>query len=186
MLSSAKKKQLGGAHGSGDTKLLGTGDDFVERKPSALRMGDIVQYRGVDYLVEGVVHYDEDGHRWLAGRLIDGRDIKWLFSGLVRAGSEQFHILSTTELAGYEYPPDALHHGGNHFSLDRRGTATARMVGDTGGVGRGQVGSVIRCRWWRYDAPGDKCLLLEQWSGDMRALVGEAVAPGELEMIPGS
>jgi hypothetical protein len=46
--------------------------------------------------------------------------------------------------------------------------------------------SVLRCRWWRYQAAGPDTILVEQWGGDFRALRGAAVSDGDLDLMPGS
>ena len=184
ILANGRRKRLGTSEGP---KLLGSGEPQLERGPEDLRAGDIIQYRSTDFLVEGIVHYDEDGHRWLVGRLVDGRDVRWLIVGMDRAGLGLFRMTEQIEppFSG-EYPPDAMRQKDTRFILEKRGNATARVIGDVGGLGRGSAGSVVRCRWWRYEAAGSSCLLVEQWGSDFRALQGETVAPGELEMIPGS
>ena len=52
--------------------------------------------------------------------------------------------------------------------------------------GSSNEASVHRCRWWNYQAAGDKALLVEQWGDDYRMLVGRSVGDTELDMMPGS
>ena len=63
-----------------------TGPDG-ERTVAHLRPGDIVQHADEDYLVEGVIAFDEDGHRWIGARLTDGSKYRWLYVGMERMGS---------------------------------------------------------------------------------------------------
>ena len=162
-----------------------------ERSLRELRVGDIIQYDNRDFLVEGVIVFDEDGHRWNAARMIDGRDERWLIAGMERTGTGKTRVVQhipDLELSGY--PPETLVVGGFRYVLDKRGTATAKVYGDAGEVGGQSAGSpadlVRRCRWWRYESAGDECLIVEQWGELYRAMAGRVSGPGDLEMIPGS
>jgi hypothetical protein len=169
---------------------LPVGGKLVERGLRELKAGDVVTLDGNDYLCEGVIQYDEDGHRWVGGRLVDNTDVRWCVVGLERVGNEQIRILQqdATEISGY--PPEALVIGEVRYALDKRGTATCRVSGDLGnllGARAGKLdGAVERCRWWLYSAPGDDTVVLEQWGQDYRVLKGKKVAAGTIELIPGS
>src|SRR5690349_14368766 len=58
-----------------------------------IRVGDVLMMDGRDYLVEGTVGYDEDGHRWIGGRVLDAGDVKWLVVGMERAGAGTTRLL---------------------------------------------------------------------------------------------
>lgn len=177
-----------------DPKLLGSGDDgglrSVERGPREMRPGDIMQHGGRDWLVEGVLHYDEDGHRWVAGRLVDVDEVRWLVIGMDRAGATGARLLADDrEIEVGGYPPDVLVVGDKRYPLERRGTATVKISGDAGAIlGARDLApeSVLRCRWWRYQAAGPDTILVEQWGGDFRTLRGAAVSDGDLDLMPGS
>lgn len=196
LYAAQKRKQLPGTtHGSGstDAKLLtdGTGN-LIERGVRDVRVGDVIQYTGRDYLVEGVVEYDEDGHRWRGARMVDGKEEHWIIAGMERLGGGDnlrlVHRDAELELSGY--PPESLTVGDTRFALDKRGTATARFRGELGKLpgkrGDPKLDTVERCRWWRYESAGDATLIVEQWSGEYRVLRGTRVGDGVLEMIPGS
>jgi hypothetical protein len=189
-LASQRRKSLPGA----ERKALpsaASGARLLERTLRDLRAGDIVVYGGRDYLVEGVISYDEDGHRWPGGRIIDGGDTKWLVVGFERIGPTSVRLLridEELELAGY--PPEALVVGGVRYALDRRGTASARFQGDVGRLPGSDAPrpaeTVERCRWWLYEAAGDDTMIVEQWGGEYRALRGQKLSPTVVELIPGS
>ncbi|HEY0477836.1 MAG TPA: DUF4178 domain-containing protein [Kofleriaceae bacterium] len=167
------------------------GDKLVERGVRDLRVDDVLTIDGKDFLVEGLIHYDEDGHRWLGARVVDGRDVKWLVIGIERAGTGAMRLLvqdEATQISGY--PPEVLVLGEVRYALDKRGAATCALHGDLGALGALKKdrpdGHVERARWWLYSAPGDDTLLLEQWGGDYRVLVGNKVGDGTIELIPGS
>lgn len=180
--------------GNGEPKLLGSGDDSgarsVERGPREMRPGDVMQHAGRDWLVEGVLHYDEDGHRWVAGRLVDVNDVRWLVVGMDRAGTTGARLMEIDkEIEVGGYPPEVLVVGEKRYPLERRGTATVKISGDAGAIpGTRDLApeSVLRCRWWRYQAAGPDTILVEQWGGDFRTLRGTAVTDGDLDLMPGS
>ncbi len=176
--------------GGGPQLALPVGGHLVERGLRELKVGDIVTVDSKDFLCEGVIVYDEDGHRWVGGRLVDGNEVTWCVVGLERVGNEQIRLLQqdSTEVTGY--PPEALVIGEVRYAMDKRGTATCKASGDLGNLLGARTskpeGTVERCRWWLYSAPGDDTVVLEQWGADYRVLRGKKVAAGTIELIPGS
>ena len=187
VVAQRKRHQL-----SGSSQLAlpgGSGDKLLERTIRDLRTGDILTFEGKDFLVEGVISYDEDGHRWSAGRIVDGNDKRWMVVGMERGGSLIVRVAQVIDLEIEGYPPEALHVGEDRFVQDKKGTATARCSGDTGMGGTGNAGgmdTVMRCRWWLYDRPGDDTLIVEQWSDEFRVLRGKKVNPALIDLMPGS
>lgn len=170
---------------------LPAGDKLIERGVTELRVDDVLTIDGKDFLVEGTIHYDEDGHRWIGARVVDGSDVKWLVVGIERAGTGALRLLvqdESTQISGY--PPEVLVIGDVRYTLDKRGAATCALHGDLGALGALQKdrpeGHVERARWWLYSAPGDDTLLLEQWGSDYRVLRGKKIGDGTIELIPGS
>src|SRR3954468_8134784 len=96
--------------GDGQKALgAGEGDKLVERTVRDLRVNDVLTIDGKDLICEGVVAYDEDGHRWLAGRAVDGADVKWVVVGLERTGSSATRLMVQDESSPVSgYPPEAL------------------------------------------------------------------------------
>ena len=178
--------------GGGAAAALPPGSDkLVERGVGDLRVDDVLTIDGRDFLVEGMINYDEDGHRWTGARVVDGSDVRWLIVGIERAGASSMRLLAqdeSTQIAGY--PPEVLVIGEVRYSLDKRGAATCALHGDLGALGALKKdrpdGHVERARWWLYSAPGDDTLLLEQWGSDYRVLRGKKVGEGTIEVIPGS
>jgi hypothetical protein len=175
---------------SGDRKAL-PGDVLRERSLKELKVGDVLTIDGNDYLAEGVIEYDEDGHRWVGARVVDGLKAKWCMVGLERVGSAHVRVLehdTATDIAGY--PPEALVIGEVRFALDKRGNATAKLHGDLGNLLGSKTatpeGHVERCRWWLYSSSGDDTVALEQWGADYRVLKGKKVSGDMIDLIPGS
>lgn len=189
VIGARRSKQL---PGNGGQKMLpSVGDKLLERTVRDLRVDDVLTIDGKDFLCEGMIAYDEDGHRWVGGRIVDGNDVKWLLMGIERAAASSTRLLtqdSSTPMTGY--PPEALVIGEIKYVLDKRGAATCSLFGDVGGLGalkKGRPeGHVERCRWWLYSAPGDDTLIVEQWGADYRVLRGKKIGDGIVELIPGS
>jgi hypothetical protein len=183
-----RRKSLPGGSSAG---ALPAGDKLVERTVGDLRVDDVLTIDGKDFLVEGMINYDEDGHRWTCARVADGTDVKWLLVGIERVSGSSTRLLAqddSTQIAGY--PPEVLVIGEVRYALDKRGAATCALHGDLGPLGALKKdrpdGHVERARWWLYSAPGDDTLLLEQWGSDYRVLRGKKVVEGTIELIPGS
>ena len=171
--------------------LPATGDRLLERTARDPRVDDVLTIDGKDFIVEGLINYDEDGHRWIGARVVDGGEVKWLVAGIERTGAGSMRLLTqdeATQIAGY--PPEVLVIGEVRYALDKRGAATCTLSGDLGPLGALKKdrpdGHVERARWWLYSAPGDDTLLLEQWGSDYRVLRGKKVLEGTIELIPGS
>lgn len=185
-----RKKSL--PSGGGSRALpSGAGDKLLERTVRDLRVDDVLTIDGKDFLCEGLIAYDEDGHRWSAGRVVDGTDVQWLVVGIERVGAGATRLLAQDDsqpITGY--PPEAIVIGDVRYVLDKRGAATCQLYGDLGPLGDLKkdrpAGHVERCRWWLYSAPGDDTLLVEQWGADYRVLRGKKIVDGIVELIPGS
>jgi hypothetical protein len=163
----------------------------VERTVRDLRVDDVLTIDGKDFICEGAINYDEDGHRWVAGRCVDGAEVRWVMVGIERTGTSATRLLSEDEGTPIEgYPPEALVIGELRYALDKRGTATCKLVGDVGPLGALKKdrpdGHTERCRWWLYSAPGDDTLVVEQWGSDYRVLRGKKVGDATIELMPGS
>lgn len=143
-----------------------------------LQIGDIVQYAGEDWAVEGRLVYDEGGYTWLEYLLqIDDR-IAWLCvdedDRLVTSLLEP-----TRELKFAADPPAELDFAGDRYCCIESGQA--RMT-RTGASGRPQAES---CRYWDYEGPEDKVLSVEDWQGSWEVTVGHTVSPRALNLLPG-
>ncbi len=159
---------------------------LLERTVRDVRPQDVVQHNLKDYLVEGVVQYDEDGHTWRAARMVDAGQESWLLVGLERTG---LTVRLLTVAAGLEvvgYPPETLDFGGISYKLAQRGTATVTFQGDLSGLPGASDGASTRCRWWKYQAAGEKCLILEQWGETYRGLVGVGVPAADVDLLGAS
>src|SRR5690242_4726528 len=126
-----RRKALAGGGGTPKQLGAGGGDKLLERTVRDLRVDDVLTIDGKDFICEGAIFYDEDGHRWVAGRCVDGTDIKWVVVGIDRTGTSATRLLvqdESTPITGY--PPEAIVVGTTRYALDKRGTATCALKGD--------------------------------------------------------
>src|SRR6187399_113706 len=92
----------------GGQKALPAGSG-EERTIRDLRVDDVLTFDGRDFLCEGMIAYDEDGHRWTGGRVVDGSDVQWLVIGIDRASASSTRLLvQDTSTPMTSYPPEAL------------------------------------------------------------------------------
>lgn len=174
-------------------QLPGQADSLAERGLRQLRVGDVVTLRSADFICEGAIAYEELGHRWVCGLIIDTAAQHWLLVGIERSSEAVARLLDLVpDLRVSGYPDERLEVDGVAYQLDKRGTATCWLAGDVRFLARNATqlqGSVERCRWWLYSAvgPTDRdTLLIEQWGADFRVLCGGKVALGEISLIQGS
>jgi hypothetical protein len=159
--------------------------EHVERGIRELLPKDVVGYENRDYIVEGVIEYDEDSHRWSAARLVDESGERWILSGIEQAPGGPVRFLQpTTAVSVSGYPPEELELAGDKYRMNQRGNATVTAKGDVGVTGMGKT--LLRIRYWRYSAPGDKLLLVEQWGSDFRVSTGTVIPDHLFTMLPGS
>jgi hypothetical protein len=165
----------------------GNGDALLDRTVADLRPGDVLTMDGSDFIVDGVIAYDEEGHRWNAGKVSDGGAARWLVVGLERGGSLTARLLTeVTDMEITGMPPEVLVTSETRYALAQRGTATAQISGQVGIRLRGEAGTVERCRWWLYETPGADTLLVEQWADTYRVLRGQKLNPDLIDLLPGS
>jgi hypothetical protein len=189
--AAGRRRALAGADPGQKQLTAGSSTDLVERTVRDLRVGDVLTIDGRDFICEGAINYDEDGHRWVAGRCVDDKDVRWVMVGLERAGTSATRLLTQdeqTQMAGY--PPEVLVIGDLRYTLDKRGTATCQLRGDIGALSGLTAdrpeGHTERCRWWLYGAPGDDTMIVEQWGADYRVLRGKKVGDATIDLMPGS
>ena len=181
--ASARRALPASTGGAGPDKLL-------ERTVRDVRANDILQHHGHDYLVEGVLRYDEDGHPWSGARTLEAGEEVWFLIGLDRAPGLSIAVLKAAKgltIAGH--PGDNLEHEGVAYRLAKSGAATVVLDGDLGEMpgkeSRGE-GNAGRCRWWRYQGPDGKCLYVEKWGDSVRALAGVDAARDDVDLLGAS
>nr|WP_290227356.1 DUF4178 domain-containing protein [Trichocoleus desertorum] len=147
-----------------------------------LEVGDIVQYMGTDWVVEGKLTYDSNGYTWLEYLLQDGDRLRWL--SVEEDDQVEVNFLEPTQgLDIPSTPPTHLTFGGVAYRQVEAGTARMTRVGTT--LNR----QAEQCRYFDYaasdDASDHQVLSVEDWEGDLEITVGTRIRPTALTLLPG-
>lgn len=143
-----------------------------------LQLGDIVQYEGVDWVVEERLTYEEDGDVWFDYLLQDRDTLRWLS---VEEGDrvELCWMETITDLEVSQQPPAQLNYQG--ITYRRRETGIAQMT---------QLGNRLNlrsetCHYTDYIGPEHHILSIENWDGDIEITIGQQIRPDSLVLLPG-
>jgi hypothetical protein len=169
------RKDEGEAHAAERKKLMAP----VERSPTTIQVGDIVQHLGSDFLVEGVVTLSEDGRGARLYRLFDDGGERFLYA---KTGGADPLLLAPAAVAvegGGNEPPETLRHAGASYRQSARVQASAIRVGQLGARKHGD-----RVRVFEYSGPGPARLLLVDWGDRLEAFAGERILVAALEILP--
>ena len=144
-----------------------------------LEIGDIVQYLGTDWVVEGQLTYNEVGFTWLEYMLHDADRISWL-------SVEEDDLLEvqwlepTNALEVGSNPPKELTFEGEVFRCVSSGVAVMKRKGNL------QRRQSEECHYYDYEGPGDRVLSIEDWDGEIEVTLGENIRPSSLSLLPGT
>lgn len=149
----------------------------LERNIFNLEIGDIVQYEGVDWFVEGKLIYNDNSNSWFSYLLQDNEQICWL-----AVEEDDFVEVSIFREASGEIP---LPPGKNLTFLDEdyhlsgSGTATMKRLGNTFNK-QDQT-----CEYYDYKNEQNLRLSLEIWEGETEISLGQKINPRFLTFLPG-
>lgn len=152
----------------------------LTRQPSIfdMQIGDIVQYLGQDWVVEGKLVYQDSGFSWLEYMLQDGDDIRWLSV----EEDDWVTVSLLAPVADFEIsgaPPSEVTYKGTLYCRTESGTAEMQREGNL------RRPSAERCRYFDYEGPDNKVLSIEDWDGDVEVTAGHLIAPRALTILPG-
>jgi hypothetical protein len=146
--------------------------------PRALKVGDVVNHDGSDFLVEGTLRFEEGGSRWDEHLLVDGERRLWLS---VEDGEDGLEVCTWIRgrVAGLTPGPERLEHDGVAYELEERGTANFTAEGTTGTAGGG------RAEYVDYEA-GERRLGFERYAsdGEWEVSVGTVISEHVLDIYP--
>lgn len=144
----------------------------------ALKVSDVVNYEGRDWIVEGTLRFEQGGFRWQEHRLVDGPDSLWLSV----EDDEGLEVIVWQRLRGADLEPGAgtIEHDGVTYELDERGKANFTSEGTTGAGGGGNA------EFADY-ASGARRLSFERYGSDggWEVSVGRAISEHALDIYPG-
>ncbi|MBD2461935.1 DUF4178 domain-containing protein [Oscillatoria sp. FACHB-1407] len=150
----------------------------MQRTVFTLQVGDIVQYEGADWVVEGQLTYNSQGYVWLEYLLQDADQIRWLSV----EEDDQVEICWLKPLAGLEIsrtPPQQITVANVVFQLEESGTAQMTHLGAT--LNR----QAQHCRYFDYSGADHQILSVEDWDGDIEITIGHKIRPSALLLLPG-
>jgi hypothetical protein len=173
-----KRSASVGRTGSGELPAAPAPEPVGGVEVRALKVSDVVNYEGRDYIVEGTLRFEQGGFRWQEHRLVDGPDALWLSV----EDDEGLEVVVWERLRGAALEPGAgtIEHDGVSYELDERGTANFTSEGTTGAGGGGKaefadyVSGARRLSFERYGADGG-------WE----VSVGQAISEHALDIYPG-
>jgi hypothetical protein len=142
-----------------------------------LKPGDVVNYEGGDYIVEGTLRLDQEGFEWQEHRLVDEGRSLWLSV----EDDEGLEVVVWERTAGAQLEPGAgtLAHEGVTYELDERGHARFTASGSTG------TGASGRMEFVDYEA-GERRLSFERFAADAgwEIGVGRVISEHVLDIYP--
>lgn len=144
----------------------------------ALKISDVVNYEGRDWIVEGTLRLEQGGFRWQEHRLVDGPDSLWLSV----EDDEGLEVVVWQRLRGaaLEPGPVTIEHDGVSYELDERGKANFTSEGTTG------AGAGGKAEFADYTS-GARRLSFERYGSDggWEVSVGQAISEHALDIYPG-
>jgi hypothetical protein len=143
-----------------------------------LQLGDIVEYFGRDWVVEGKLIYEEDGFTWIEYLLQDQQDLRWL-SVEEDDRLELSWLQPTRSLDIPRTPPNPLTFEGESYSCIDSGVAKMKREGSV--LNR----QAEQCRYFDYESEDGKLLSVEDWNGEIEVTYGKEISPSELSIFPG-
>lgn len=150
----------------------------LRRSVFTLQIGDIVQYDGADWVVEGKLTFTEDGFSWFEYLLQDGDRIRWLSV----EEDDQVEVCWMETVSGVEIsgaPPAQLTVNGVTYRQANSGQARMTRTGTT--LNR----QAQHCRYFDYEGPSPQVLSVEDWNGELEITVGQRIQPRSLSLLPG-
>ncbi|MEM9135942.1 MAG: DUF4178 domain-containing protein [Cyanobacteria bacterium P01_F01_bin.42] len=150
----------------------------IRRSIFNLQVGDIVQYRTEDWVVEGVLTYSEDGFDWVEYLLQEGDRIRWLSveeDDMVEVSMQE----PVQDLYLQARPAEEIRYKNVDYRLVESGKASMTRVGNT------LQRQAQTCRYFDFEGPDNKVLSVEDWDGDWEVTCGESISVTDLTLLPG-
>jgi hypothetical protein len=143
-----------------------------------LRLRDIVNYQGKDFVVEGLLTYRLGGKVYRLARLVDGPAVFWIEPLADDLDDRVLLLAEVTNVGVGAPPPSTVSYQGRSYLPRLSGVATVEVAGK---VPDRVAGS---CELWRFRAAGDLYLQIERWPDRVVTLHGESVHKDMIEVLP--
>ncbi len=159
------------------TKKVSNNLPTGERNIFNLEIGDIVQYQGIDWFVEGKLIYSDSRDTWFSYLLQDNEDICWLC--VEEDDFVEVSIYRETSMDILTPPPQNMSYLGEEYNLSGSGVAVLKRLGNT--LNRQDQ----TCEYYDYRNDNNLRLSVEIWDGDVEVSVGQKINPRMLNFLPG-
>jgi Domain of unknown function (DUF4178) len=160
-------------------KTANQGASLLRRNVFTLQLGDIVQWAGTDWAVEGRLTFHEGGYEWFEYMLQEGDRLAWLTveeDDIV----EVYWMETVTDIELNRDPPPTLDYQNVTYRQTSSGVAEMTRIGTTLNK------QAERCRYFDYaSSDSNQCLGVEIWEGDVEISVGQRIRPSSLRLLPG-
>lgn len=145
-----------------------------------IRVGDVVRFEEVDYLVTNRVAYDEEGFTWQDYMLVDKATGDHVWLSVEEDDGLQLGVFHVVDL-GLSMPPvpKTFQHDGVTYRQVERGNA--RVVLECEDVRRSNQSHV---EFWDYEAPGERLLTITRWGDEYEAAAGRCIEAFEVRVYP--
>jgi Domain of unknown function (DUF4178) len=173
------RRAQAGVGGGGDRGLPVAPAAAPSSGVHTLKLGDVVNHDGADWIVEGTTRLNQDGFTWQEHRLVDGERSLWLSV----EDDEGLEVVVWERASGTGLEPGAeeLTHEGVSYELEERGKASFTSEGSTA------TGPSGRVEFVDY-AAGDNRLAFERYGDDAgwEVGVGHVISEHSLDIYPSS
>jgi hypothetical protein len=147
----------------------------------SIHIRDVLSFHGRDYLVEGTVLYRLGGKTSQLVRAVDGSTVVWVETPDDGAAApDRLMVLREIRDLDLEVPPPECIDYHRQSYVQR---LAARATIEIDGVVPEHTTGPLQV--WRYRAAGDLYLQIEDGSGRVFMMAGEAVPRGIIEHLPG-
>ena len=144
-----------------------------------LRVGDVVNYEGAEFMVQGSIHYRQGGSTWDEHLLVDGTNKKWLSV----EDDEGIEVAVWEKLVDPDIQPGEkrILYGGHTYTLEEQGQAEYTAEGTTG------TGTSGDYHYADYEA-GELRLSFERYAteGPWELSTGRVIPEAALDIYPAS
>jgi hypothetical protein len=144
-----------------------------------LRLGDVVNYEGSEFVVQGSIHYRQGGSTWDEHLLLDGTKKKWLSV----EDDEGIEIAVWEKLVDPDIQPGEkrILYGGHNYTLEEQGQADYTAEGTTG------TGTSGKYHYADYES-GELRLTFERYATEApwELSTGRVIPEAALDIYPAS
>ncbi len=143
----------------------------------SLAPGDVVS-RDQDYVVEGLLTFEEDGRVTQLYRLVDGAIVRWM--GARPSDSHPLWLEGAGDLAIEINGPETVYYRGLPYRQSARRSVRVTSRGEVGPRRDG------RMEFWEYTGPGRARIWALAGPSEVESFAGEELEPFAIELLPAS